>query len=248
MVKDPAKVKSTVIRTKNGRKSRSVVEVHSAARTHRARIPENYGARREIGRFLWKLYSQVQRAADCTFGSMWKSEELCSDGTNSCPCILHWKDDLKGYSKFWPGSKESARCHECVLGNGSSYYFLGISPAIEGQNAKDEEILVFLSTSQALTVGIEHRQILSEPITRFDVTQLSEDQEHGGIPATVRRKVPRSAREIPAKSWEIIRSSGKRRWQLRERMTQGRYFADHFAVDKMRRYVKKRSLRRLVGM
>ena len=69
--------------------------------------------------------------------------------------------------------KEWTRSHSCILRNGSSYYFLGVSPAIENQNPENKKILVPLNTSQALTVGAERRQILSEPIARFDVTQLS---------------------------------------------------------------------------
>ena len=51
MVEGPAKVKNTVVRTKSGRKTRSIVQIPSAARTHRARIPENYGPRRDTSNY-----------------------------------------------------------------------------------------------------------------------------------------------------------------------------------------------------
>ena len=55
--------------------------------------------------------------------------------------------------------KEWTHSHSCILGNGSSYYFLGVSPAIIGQNPENEEILVSLNSSQALTLGAKRQQI-----------------------------------------------------------------------------------------
>lgn len=172
MGKNTPKIKSTVDRVRSDRKYENVIEVPPIEQIRTVLVPTNYGARRKFGKLSWRLYSKVKQAEDGTLESTWRCDGVCIDGKKDCPCILHWRDDLKGHSKFWPGMQESTRSHKCILGNGSSYYVFGVSPLIEGRNAEDEEILVPINTSEAAVVGLQrHQTLLSKPITSLKVPE-----------------------------------------------------------------------------